>query len=108
MLKPVPDPKSPADGRRREARRELVYRFIVYYKRAHDGNSPTIREIQAGVGLRTSSGVHLHLRHLVHAGLITMGHFETRSICVVGAEWRPPDPTAVLPGTDHTNAPSGD
>jgi len=75
------------------ARRELgatsraVFEAIVAYKRAHDGNSPTIRELSEYVG-RVYSVIHHHLQVLERSGLIRLeGAYSARRICVVGGRW---------------------
>lgn len=65
---------------------ELVYKFIVQFKKEHDGNSPAIREIGAACGISSTSAVVYILRNLVRDGRITL--WGTRGIMVVGAEWR--------------------
>lgn len=63
-----------------------VYAYIVRYKEASGGDSPTSREIAVNVG-RGVSSVHLHLKTLERYGLIERGgHFEKRRIRVVGME----------------------
>lgn len=49
--------------------KETVYRFICDYIKAN-GYAPTVREIGAGVGLKSSATVHAHLKHLEADGLI--------------------------------------
>ena len=72
-----------------------VLRFVVDYKRAHQGESPTRREIAAGCEIPSTSLVHHHLVMLERRGLVRLGHMGlSRSIAVVGAEWRPP-PAAI-------------
>lgn len=63
---------------------ETVYEFIVKFKKEHDGNSPTIREIGAACNISSTSAVAYILKVLVRRGLITVD----RDISVVGAEWR--------------------
>ncbi len=73
-------------------RRRAVYDFIVAYKRAHDGNSPSIRDIMRGCGYATTSAVGFHLNALERAGLIRMRRFTGRTIEIVGGAWQPPSP----------------
>mgnify|MGYP001348863787 FL=1 len=64
--------------------RELVFAFIVDYKRRHDGLSPGIREIAAGCHLSQST-VKYHLFMLERANRI---HIEGRArIQVIGGVW---------------------
>lgn len=66
---------------------DSIFNWIVAYKRAHDGNSPTMREIAA-----------CHIPSLAHVGyilaglegqgrIITQSGRRTRSICIVGGQW---------------------
>lgn len=69
---------------------EAVYRYIIRYKRQHAGESPTRREIGAGVGISTPSIVHHHLMMLERAGKIVLARpsGKARMIAIPGAEWR--------------------
>jgi SOS-response transcriptional repressor LexA len=69
--------------------RQAVYNFILAYKQDHNGISPTVREIQNGTGIRSTSHVHLLLASLDALGLIQLGS-GPRSITVVGGSWQPP------------------
>lgn len=66
---------------------KLVYEFIVAHKRKHDGNSPTIREIQKGCGISSSSVVSYHLQRLEEKGKIRRNNADARGIEVVGGAW---------------------
>lgn len=70
--------------------REKVYRFIVAYKRAHDGCAPALQEIADSV-YTGKSVVHHHLRRLESDGLVTV--LGTRSIIVRGGSWEYVDST---------------
>lgn len=65
---------------------ERILDFIVSYKRAHDGNSPTVDEIGQGVGLTSKNTVWVHLRNLELANKIERGH-GSRMISVIGGAW---------------------
>ncbi len=72
-------------------RRERVYRFIVDYKREHDGVAPSVREIRNSVGLASTSTVIRHLRMLEKAGRIILNNYgASRSIQIPGALWLAP------------------
>jgi len=62
-----------------------VYRFVVQYKQAHDGNSPSLQEIGRACGIRSTSHVYLYLVRLADAGRIKLAG--TRSIEVIGGRW---------------------
>lgn len=64
-----------------------VFDFIVNYKRASCGDSPTRREIAAGVGLASVSTVNLHLENLVAAGLVDVSVRRPRCIRVENSAW---------------------
>lgn len=70
--------------------REKLFKFIVAYKVAHDGNSPTYREMMAATGLTTTSMVAYHLEKMELAGLIERPQQvgNSRVIEVVGGEWK--------------------
>lgn len=63
-----------------------VYQAIVDHKRAHDGNAPTIRQLQETCGIASTSNVVHHLDRLALAGLIE-SDFGARNIRVVGGAW---------------------
>lgn len=67
---------------------ERLLEFIIAYKRAHDGNSPTIREMCFAVESKTTSVVNYYLVQLERQGRIVMSKGASRSICVVGGHWR--------------------
>ncbi|MHC4088707.1 MAG: LexA family protein [Planctomycetota bacterium] len=66
-----------------------IFEFIVRYKQAHDGNSPSVREIQDACGISTPSLVHYHLGELETVGWIELTRFQSRSIQVEGGRWSP-------------------
>lgn len=79
----------------KEAAREReckLYDAIVEYKRAHDGNSPTLRELMAPANYASVSAVSNALGRLEKQGLIKLiGKGKARRIEVVGARWTPPE-----------------
>ena len=67
---------------------EAMYRFIIRFKRMNGGDSPSRREIAAGVGLPTVSIVQHHLAALETAGLIRRPRRgQARRIGIPGASW---------------------
>ena len=67
---------------------ERVYRYIIRFKRMYGGDSPTRREIAAGVGLATVSAVHPHLDVLEAAGRIRRPkRGKARMIAIPLAAW---------------------
>lgn len=75
--------------------RELVFRFIVEYKRRHDGLSPSIGDIASGCALHPST-VKYHLLKLENSGRIRI--IGRRAIEVTGGSWN-------LPADDSAPAP---
>ena len=67
--------------------REDVLAYIVNYKTANDGNSPTIREIMSGCHISSSSMVSYILRDLQDAGKLRIEQ-GSRGIMVVGGVWK--------------------
>jgi hypothetical protein len=66
---------------------ERVFRYVVEFKRAHDGISPTVREIAGGCRLGTTTVVN-HLRILQQQKKIrAMGFGYSRGIVVAGGRW---------------------
>ncbi len=53
-------------------REEQVLNFIREFS-AENGYAPSIREICAGVGLRSTASVNYHLKNLQQKGLLTLG-----------------------------------
>ena len=69
-----------------------VYRFIVRYKTLNAGDSPSRREIAAGVGLPSVSMVQHHLVALEVAGrIVRPKRGRARMIGIPGAVWRMED-----------------
>lgn len=64
-----------------------VYEFIVGWKKNHDGNSPTHREIMAGCKISSTSVVAYYLQNLEDAGLIEISRANCRNLRVVGGQW---------------------
>lgn len=62
-----------------------IYSYIVSFTREHS-YPPTVREIGAAVGLRSTSTVHTHLHRLVDRGLISIDSTRQRSICICADE----------------------
>lgn len=80
-------PRHPALHRRHDY--DSVFNWIVAYKRAHDGNSPTMREIADACHISSLAQVNYILADLEGKGRLTLSRTtgRTRSICVVGGQW---------------------
>ncbi len=62
-----------------------VYRFICgFYE--NNGITPTIREICAALGLKSTSNVHAHLKNLAQKGLIAQSPNKQRSITITAPD----------------------
>lgn len=75
--------------------RELIFQYIVQYKRAHDGNTPSLREIAEACNLSSPSSVQYHLFWLEMEGRIRMFGERRRAIEIVGASGTTPTPVKV-------------
>lgn len=93
----VKDGAMRADGKETQRR---VLEFVVAYKTAHDGVSPTVREIGHELAM-VHSAVFYHLRKLEERGLVRfIGIEKSRGIMVTGGRW-------VGPSTDFGNGLNG-
>ena len=63
--------------------RQRVYEFVQHYME-ENGYSPTVREICAGVGLKSPSSAFGHLKVLADEGRIEFNHGQKRSIKLPG------------------------
>lgn len=70
-----------------EATRDAILAFVIQYKQANDGTSPTIREICEGCGISSVSMVTYHLQVLALAGRIQIDFSTARNIRIPGGEW---------------------
>jgi len=68
-------------------RHSLLFDAIVAYKRAHDGISPSLRNLMESVGHASISTTAYAVEDLVAEGLITRGERQSRHLCVVGGVW---------------------
>ncbi len=65
-----------------------VFNFIVRFKQAHNGNSPSMYEIEKGTCASSRSHVHYVLRKLEEAGYLKMGKNQrSRGIQIPGTKW---------------------
>jgi SOS-response transcriptional repressor LexA len=71
-------------------KQESIYAFILRYKAAHDGNSPSIREIGRACRVYSTSHVHYCLVRLEMDGKIKLVR-GARSIEVIGGVWSGPE-----------------
>jgi SOS-response transcriptional repressor LexA len=67
---------------------DQVFTFIKHYKAAHDGISPTRREIMSALNLSSTSVVEYNLRKLERQGRVRLGESGCpRNIRVIGGQW---------------------
>ena len=69
------------------ARRQEILDFIIEYMK-DNGFSPSLREIQEGVGICSMDAIRDHLQILERDGKIKMKPYQPRAISVVGYEFR--------------------
>lgn len=68
--------------------REKILAFIIRYKKQHDGNSPTLREIMDACDISSTSVASYALRNLVDEGRIRLScDGAARRMEVVGGRW---------------------
>ncbi len=72
------------------ATRERIFDFLVTYKQAHDGNSPSLREIADACHI-VLSGAHYHLSRLELDNRVRLSGPRSRTIEIIGATWQPPE-----------------
>ena len=77
------------------SRCEAAVCFIVKYKLSHDGNSPSVREVGAAIGLSSVSTTMRHLTRLVGDGRLLMDG--KRSLSIPGGAYMPPPWLALEP-----------
>jgi excisionase family DNA binding protein len=82
--------RKPRAERTRPERADLLYDFIVAYKREHGGRCPTLREISAEMGWRSTSAAHHWLRRLEADGRIGLEDGGSRGIVIPGERWLAP------------------
>lgn len=66
------------------AMQQKIYTYIASCIR-NQGYPPSVREIGEAVGLKSSSTVHFHLKHLEEAGVIEKGAGKGRAITLKAA-----------------------
>lgn len=67
--------------------RDMVFRFLVAYKREHDGNSPSTRDIAVACHLSSLTTVRHHLLVLDREGRIRLSDDSRYQIEIFGASW---------------------
>lgn len=67
---------------------EAIFQFVMQYKKEHDGNSPSMREIVEGCGFDNVSVVYNGVKRLVQRGKFKDPVYRrSRGIEVVGGRW---------------------
>lgn len=72
-----------------------IYDFIIQYKAANDGNSPTLESIATHCGIGKTTAFY-HVKELAKAGLITRNR---GAIQVIGGRWLAPNQVQARYGT---------
>lgn len=67
-----------------------ILNYIIGYKLAHNGVSPTLQEIRDGTGLSSKSLINYYLQRLAASNLIAFTPGNARTIEVPGGRWLPP------------------
>jgi predicted transcriptional regulator len=70
----------------REKRKKRVYNYVIEYKIAHNGNSPSFQDIAKKFRFTNSSST-AYVKMLIEDGLLGQIDGTTRSITVNGFEW---------------------
>ena len=71
-------------------RSEQLYEYLCDYKRTHNGNSPTFRQIGAAIGVDSTSLITYYLDRLEQVGKIRRPERKASGIEVIGGRWIPP------------------
>ena len=61
-----------------------IFSFIVEYKQAHDGNSPTYTEIVENTSINSTNTAWYYVQKLLKVGLMTM---KDGKLCLAGGNW---------------------
>lgn len=70
-----------------ETRKE-IYNFLVKYITKY-GYAPTVREIADGIGVKSTSTIHIHLQKMEKLKQIQLGNgYKPRAIRLIGYEFR--------------------
>lgn len=64
--------------------RQIIYAFVLQYRQEQQ-YAPTIREICAATGIRSTATVHGHVRRMIRDGLLTQADGQPRTLCAVSA-----------------------
>lgn len=64
--------------------RQTIYQFVLQYQQAQH-YAPTIREICAATGIRSTSTVHGHVCRMIRDGLLTHTAFRPRTLHAIAA-----------------------
>lgn len=73
------------------ATRQKIMDYLIDYKLANDGNSPTLRKIQDACDISSLSTLSYHLRVMEDCGTLRLliGDKDTmQGICINGGKWR--------------------
>lgn len=85
--------------------RDLIFNFVVQYKRDHNGNSPATREIADACCLSSLTTVRHHLTALACEGRIILSNDGRYNVEIEGTEWRFSDARDGADDVDDTPPP---
>lgn len=80
------------------AAQQAVMNHLTAYRQTH-GISPSIRDLQSALGLRSPSAVQFHLRNLRDMGVVTWERGRSRSLRPVS-----PEPISSPSGQDSSRS----
>lgn len=86
--------------------RAAILKFIIDFKRAHDGIAPSMREMMKAFKIPSTSIMHYILADLETSGAITLLPF-SRGIIVTGGRWVSPSPSSPLANLEEIGEGSG-
>lgn len=84
-------------GAKRHHDYDAVFDYIVEYKTAHDGLSPTLREIMDNCSISSTSVVSYILTQLEQEGKIVRFGQKDRAIMIPGGRWVRPRVATYIP-----------
>lgn len=84
-----PAPLAPvySKGEPPDVRRQQILDYVIWYKREHDGCSPSYPEIGKAVHMPSRSNVYAYLRQMRELGMIEFDDDSMRGLRVPGGCW---------------------
>jgi len=67
---------------------QRIFKFIIEYRKSHNGDSPTLREICVGANVSSTSVVAYYLDRFEYYGLVKLnGQLKMRNIHIPNSAW---------------------